>query len=538
MSKRSKTIGSTGKIVVVLIITTVLLSLLPIQVVQAETVDGEKVSVLIGFKGAIDTKLIERAGGVVTYEFPRIRGMAARISKVSIRVLRRSPGIEFVEIDRLVYAYGETLPWGIERVNATAVWDTDGNMEVDPGAVAGSGINIAVIDTGIDYTHPDLADRYGGGYDFVNNDADPMDDHYHGTHVSGTIAATDNDLGVIGVAPHSTIYGLKALNDGGNGTTRDVIRSILWAIDNEMDIISMSIGSKLPSLLEKRACDAAYEAGIVLVGSTGNGRRWRAGFPAAYRSVIGVGAINEDNKLAGFSNKGLGLELVAPGVNVNSTVPVGTGQIAKVIVDTTSLQANIMEYSPETPEAVITAEILFADLGYPEDFVGQDFTGKLALIERGEITFAEKVATAYAAGAVGAIIYNNEPGNFYGTLDSPGDIPAVSISQEDGLYVKDLIDAGTTIANLIAYYGMDYAARAGTSTATPHVSGVVALLKAANPSLSNIEIRQILRDTAFDLGQAGKDPFYGYGLVDAYNAVQVAVASTSIEIVELLIKPL
>lgn len=413
MSKRSKTIGSTGKIVVALIITTVLLSLLPIQVVQAETVDGEKVSVLIGFKGAIDTELIERAGGVVTYKFPRIRGMAARISKVSIRVLRRSPRIEFVEIDRLVYAYGETLPWGIERVNATAVWDTDGNMEVDLGAVAGSGINIVVIDTGLDYTHPDLVDRYGGGYDFVNNDPDPMDDHRHGTHVSGTIAATDNVLGVIGVAPHSTIYALKALNAKGRGSTRDVIRSILWAIDNGMDVISMSVGSDLPSLLLKRACDAAYEAGIVLVASTGNDGRWRAGFPAAYRSVIGVGAINENNKLAYFSNKGLGLELVAPGVNVNSTVPVGTG-----------------------PQA------------------------------------------------------------------------------------------------------HDYALLDGTSMATPHVSGVVALLKAANPSLSNVEIRQILRDTAFDLGQAGRDPFYGYGLVDAYYAVQVAVSSTSIEVVELLIKPL
>lgn len=532
MSKISKSIDLTRIIVVALILSAVLLGVLPTRIIQAKMVSDEKISVLIGFKGDLDSKLIEQTGGVVIREFPRIRGVAAKIPKSSIQALRRNPSIEFLELDRLVYALGETLPWGVERVNATAVWDTDEDLEVDPGAVAGSGIKIAVVDTGIDYTHPDLADRYGGGYDFVNDDQDPMDGHGHGTHVSGTVAATDNVIGVIGVAPHVTIYALKALNDTGYGTTRDVIMSILWAMDNGMDIISMSLGSSIPSFLEKRACDAAYEAGIVLVASTGNEGRWWAGFPAGYQSVVGVGATNEENTLASFSNKGLGLELVAPGVNVNSTVPLGTVPVANVIVDSTELQANMMEYSPETPETGITAEVLFAGLGHPENFTGQDFRGKLALIERGEISFAEKVENAYAAGSLGVIIYNNVPGNLYGTLGSLGAIPAVSISQEDGLYLNSLIEGGPTTATLIAYFGTDmYTPFQGTSMATPHVSGVAALVKCANPALSNAEIREILKNTTTDLGFAGRDPIFGYGLVDAFAAVQAGVSSLGRETV-------
>jgi serine protease len=517
------TLNSTKRVVAILMLALTLMGTFFVQTSQAKVIRDNEISVLIGFKGSIDTGIITRVGGVVTYEFPRIRGVAAKLPRAAISALNGDPSIEFVELDRIVYALGQTLPWGIKRVNATAVWDTDGDMDVDLGAIAGSGIKVAVIDTGIDYTHPDLVDRYGGGYDFVNNDPDPMDDNGHGTHVSGTIAATDNDIGVIGVAPEATIYALKALNATGQGSTSDVIRSILWAVDHGMNIISMSLGSAIPSLLEMRACNLAYESGVLLVAATGNDGHWYAGFPAGYASVIGVGAIAEDNTLASFSNKGLGLDLVAPGVDVNSTVPVGTGPVAKVIVDSTELSANMMEYSPETPETGITAQILYASLGYPENFTGQDFTGKLALIQRGEISFAEKVANAYAAGAMGAIIYNNQPGNFEGTLGSPGAIPAVSLSQDDGLYMKGLIEAGSTTTTLIAYYGSDYAVFSGTSMATPHVSGVAALVLAANPSLTPAEVRAILESAAVDLGSPGKDPTYGYGLVDAYAAVQKAL---------------
>jgi len=200
----------------------------------------------------------------------------------------------------------------------------------------GTGIYIAVLDTGIDYTHPELGENYAGGYDFVNSDSDPKDDHGHGTHVSGTIAAEDNTEGVIGVAPEAKIYAVKVLDQKGVGSYSDVIAGIEWAVlgpdglegnGDDSKIISMSLGGGSDSQALHDAVDAAYQKGVLLVAAAGNNGdgepydedTWS--YPAAYSSVIAVGATDEDDALASFSTSAGYLELSAPGVNIYSTMP-------------------------------------------------------------------------------------------------------------------------------------------------------------------------------------------------------------------------
>ena len=155
------------------------------------------------------------------------------------------------------------------NVFSSAQNGTDGGCDVTTGRNAGDGVKVAIIDTGIDYTHSDLNDSYKGGYDFVNNDDDPMDDAGHGTHCAGIVAAEDNGAGVVGVAPEAYLYGVKVLDSGGSGYWSDVIAGIDWSVQNDMQIISTSLGGGSFASLWA-ACDAAYNAGIVVVASAGN----------------------------------------------------------------------------------------------------------------------------------------------------------------------------------------------------------------------------------------------------------------------------
>jgi subtilisin len=153
-----------------------------------------------------------------------------------------------------------------------------------------------------------------------------MDDNGHGTHIAGTISALNNDIGVIGSTPDSELYAIKVLDQYGNGNYSDIIAEIEWALANNMDILNMSFGGVNSSRTLKTAVDNAYKSGILLVASAGNygyDKKGTITYPAKYDSVIAVGAVDEQNNWAGFSSVGRELELVAPGVNIISTVPGG-----------------------------------------------------------------------------------------------------------------------------------------------------------------------------------------------------------------------
>ncbi|SDG19944.1 subtilisin [Methanolobus vulcani] len=347
----------------------------------------DKVTVIIGFKDSPDAELVESLDGVIKYQYHAIPAIAAEIPRYSINGLKNQPDVEYIEIDTEVC---------ILKTNSLFCWEKDDDPETSWGVdcvdaekvhpdFTGEGVRVAVIDTGIDYTHPDLAPNYYGGYDFVNGDMDPMDDNGHGTHVAGIIAAVDNDdIIVVGVAPDAEIYALKVLNSDCDGQISDINAAIDWAIMHDMDVISMSLGSSTDFISMRRMCQKAYDEGIVLVSASGNDYGGNVSYPAAYDSVIAVSAIEKNGSVADFSNIGPEVELVAPGVNILSTY------------------------------------------------------------------------------------------------------------KEDG-----------------------YASIAGTSMATPHVSGVVALLLSADDTLSPEEVREILASTATDFGATGRDELYGFGLVNA-----------------------
>lgn len=278
---------------------------------------SEKIPVIVTFSGKSDTGLIHAFDGEIKYEYTIISTVACSLSPNAIDALKRNSMIVYIELDAQVHLIqGETLPWGVDQIDAEIVHYYN----------KGTAVSVAIVDTGIDYDHPDLDANYQGGYDFVNTDEYPMDDNGHGTHCAGIVAAEDNEEGVIGIAPDVWLYAVKVLDATGRGYVSDVIAGIQWAITNQMQIISMSLGSDTDVDALHDACDAAYTAGVLVVAAAGNDylRRGRAEFdtvdyPARYDSVIAVGATDDTDTKASGSSSGSALELTAPGVSIYST---------------------------------------------------------------------------------------------------------------------------------------------------------------------------------------------------------------------------
>jgi len=503
-------------------------------------------SYLVGTRPGIDRQALVQeidieAASMQT--FRSVNGFAAELTEEEVADLRKSRSVRFVELDNEKTAFASALinasksqsvPYGITAVNATKLWTVS----------TGRKIKVAVIDSGIDKTHPDLAGVYKGGYDFADKDEDPTDDHGHGTHVSGTIAAINNGVGVVGVAPDVELYSLRALKrsagGGASGTTASVIAAIDWAIANKMNIVSLSLGSSTSSTLEMEAFARAERAGILAIAASGNGYDESPvdglGYPAAYESVISVGAVDAANKIAGFSQRGPGLDIVAPGVEVLSTYPQGFSKFDFLeITGLDEVDARAMNGSPSREVAGV---YVYADLGRSQDF-NSSMRGNIALIRRGELTFNEKVRNAMTAGATAVVIFNREPGNFGGTLigvspsgctagqpgcsDNPADlafpwVPAVSISQEDGEALRKLA-VGTSMTVKMGI-SADYDILQGTSMATPHVSGAAAVIWATRPEATAAQVRDALLSTATDLGAPGVDNVFGNGLVNALAGAQ------------------
>lgn len=211
----------------------------------------------------------------------------------------------------------ETIPDGVKMINAQSQWNA-GNE--------GEGVVVAIIDTGVDYNHPDLKDNIIGGKDFTGK-GDYMDGHGHGTHVAGTIAATNTGEGIVGVAPKAKILALKALKDDGTGDMNWTISAIRFAVKQKVNVINMSLGGQHSYALRK-AVQEAVAAGIVIVAAAGNEgdgdeATEELSYPGAYPEVMEVGAVDFSGMLAEFSNTNSEVDILAPGVDVFSTYPNG-----------------------------------------------------------------------------------------------------------------------------------------------------------------------------------------------------------------------
>lgn len=205
----------------------------------------------------------------------------------------------------------EKLPWGIQRIYADLVWEV----------TTGSTVKVAILDTGIDLDHPDLWRNIKGGINTLRPRKSADDDNGHGTHLAGTIAAIDNDFGVIGVGPEISLYAVKVLNRKGKGWLSDLIDALDWCIDNKIQVVNMSFGSLEGNQSFHDAIIRAYQAGITMVASAGNNGEDSGliEYPAIYPETIAVSAVDEYDNFASFSSYGSEIDLTAPGVNILST---------------------------------------------------------------------------------------------------------------------------------------------------------------------------------------------------------------------------
>lgn len=208
----------------------------------------------------------------------------------------------------------QVIPWGVTKVKAPEVWET----------TEGAGIKVGILDTGIDGKHPDLRGQIKGGVNTIDSSSPYTDDNGHGTHVAGTVAALNNQIGVVGVAPKAELYALKCFSSDGTASLTDIAQAIDWAIDQNIRILNMSFGSREPSQVLHRAIKSALKQGIIMIASSGNSAE-SVDYPARHAEVLAVGALGRNNKVASFSNYGNHLNYVQPGVDILSTWPVSPG---------------------------------------------------------------------------------------------------------------------------------------------------------------------------------------------------------------------
>lgn len=277
------------------------------------------------FPGAAETNFVRNLGGEVKNAFTIVPALAVRLPDVAVDRVRNRPGVAAVEVDAKVNAHEIQNTWGVLRIGCETVHD--GTYRDAASSQTGSGVRVAVVDSGIDYSHSELMWNYSGGYDFVNNDPDPLDDQGHGTHVAGTVAAARDTLGVVGVAPEVDLYGLKVLDGNGSGSYSWIISALDWCVANDIAVANFSLGSSgYPGTTVETAFANAADAGIVLVASAGNTGSGddTVGYPAKFSSVIAVASTTSSDTRSSFSSTGPDVELAAPGSNIYSTT-VGGG---------------------------------------------------------------------------------------------------------------------------------------------------------------------------------------------------------------------
>nr|WP_315613865.1 S8 family serine peptidase [Alkalihalobacillus sp. MEB130] len=427
----------------------------------------------------------------------------------------------------------------------------------------GEGVKVAIIDTGVDYTHPDLAENFGDykGWDFVDNNDDPQETPVgdprggstnHGTHVAGTVAANG---GIKGVAPDATLLAYRVLGPGGSGTTENVIAGIERAVQDGADIMNLSLGNTQnnPDFATSIALDWAMAEGVVAVTSNGNSgpNNWTVGSPGTSREAISVGATQLPYDLYSADI------FTSEGVEYPSSAIMGFPSLDELL-------------------ALNEGEFEFVDVGLAgtdADFEGKDLEGKIALMKRGDYAFVDKATNAKARGAIGAIIYNNVAGV---QPEVPGTaIPMIMTTLADGekllaeleagintvsFDIEFVKEVGETMANFssrgpvmntwmikpdVSAPGVaivstvpthnpanphGYASLQGTSMSAPHVAGAAALILEAHPDWSVEFVKAALMNTAENLYDANDNLYphnsQGAGSIRVLDAINAEVLVT------------
>jgi len=476
-----------------------------------------------GSKGLVQAAL-RKANATIHYSFDTIDTFAATVPSGALKGLRNNPNVEYVEKDQVRQPTAQTVPYGIDLVQSRDVWDTDRDGNIDVGAPTGDGIMVCVIDSGVHATHEDFA-----GVNIVGGYPDGQwnfDNCGHGTHVAGTIAAANNSTGVVGVSPGKvSMFFVKVFGDQNEGKcawtfSSQLIDAANRCADAGARVINMSLGGDAPTRAEQKAFQSLAKRGVLSIAAAGNGGSPAAAvdayeFPGSYPDVVSVAAVDSNSNLAGFSQKNDAVDLAGPGVSVLSTYPF---TLPPLLSGSDSYEA-----VPLTNSFVGSVTAPLADGGLCGS-VNATWSGKVVVCTRGSFTFLAKTQNAYAGGAVGVIIANNQAGapNFtLGTdLTVIPPIPATGVTQSTGLaLLASHLGDSTTVSTVVQSHSNGYAYLSGTSMATPHVVGVAALVWSANPAWTRQQVLTALKATAHDLGTPGYDVGYGWGLVQAHDAL-------------------
>jgi len=412
----------------------------------------------------------------------------------------------------------------------------------------GSGIVISIIDTGIDLNHPDLEGQIIGGYDFVDNDEIPEDSNGHGTQVAGIIASNGN---LKGIAPNSKILMYKVSEDGESVPSHLIIKAIEKSIEDSADIINISLGINQTNTKIDQAVNKAVKNNIFVVTAAGN-----------FGPELGT--------------------IGSPGINPNAiTVGATFNNVTSSLVSTFEIEDKTFNVFPmvgtQSLTEPIVSQIIFGKYGKVNDLLENDVEGSILLIERGSdieneiIYFSDKEKNASDVGAMAIIVYNNEPGIFFGELiheyvneGYEPTIPALSVSRDDGLIIKEILQSGTKGTldvfyhpDFVAYFSSrgpvspfyikpdlvapgafinttdingNYKISSGTSFAAPHVAGTAALILQKNPELTPHELKSILMTTSEIVYDQFDDRFpievSGNGRISASNAINAELIIT------------
>ncbi len=519
-------------------------------------VEGE---VLVTFKAGLDTT--EAAAALDKHalrferRFDRISRRRGRVSGLVreegattaalIARLRKDSRIETVEPDyiRRVSSIPNDLDfaklWGLRNTGQT-LNGTRGTSGVDLRHTAAANLSrndeteivVGIIDTGVDIAHPDLAsniwinpleipgnglddDGNGlvddvNGYDFALNDGNVSDSANHGTHVAGILAAVgENGIGVIGIDRGTKIVPLKVSYDGETMRSSAIIDAMNYALalkERGVNLVAInaSYGGNSYSTSERNAIKSLSDAGIIVCAAAGNDgvdNDATPTYPASYNTpnIISVAALTQNNGLASFSNYGAtSVDIAAPGVNIYSTLPLGeTPSVASVTLGGSTYAATALDFSPTS--GGVSGSVHDCGIGNPADFPSA-VRGNIALIERGTLTFAEKVNHAIAAGATATIIYDNTgdalPSTSSWTLGGNGNwIPALQVTRTTGEALVARLPASGRLS-IVQNTALAYQFLNGTSMATPYVAGAVALAARNFPGDSMTRRRARILDNA------------------------------------------
>ncbi|MBN7138254.1 hypothetical protein A7A76_03980 [Lysobacter enzymogenes] len=475
----------------------------------------------------VNARLGQRKLGQATLHH-RFEGLSRAVftlpSRAALDSLRQDPSVESIEIDQPRYLLQQDTPVGIGQIQASAVWDADGDGALDAGAPTGAGIKVCVIDSGLKRAHEDLAGVAIAGSANVFGASWDSDTCGHGTHVAGTIAAAHNDKGVIGVSPGKVSLHIVKVFDGAE------CKPVLFASDNVAavkkceaagaKVVNMSLGGPNRSSTEESEFKLAADRGTLVVAAAGNSAITPFPgtnlvnpplYPASYPSVVSVAAVDSGDKRASFSEFNNQVDLAAPGVGVRS---LGLSSSEPLKVGSATFPATVL-----TGSAASRASAGWVDGGLCKASSAA-FKGKIVLCQRGEITFVDKVANAKSGGALGVAIYNNVDGEFAGSLSPASTLPATGISKASGEAILAGLAGQTMVVNgVLNVNDSSYAVMDGTSMASPHVAGAAAVVWSARPNATAQQVREALFTTARDIDAAGRDDNTGWGLVQVKAAI-------------------